>query len=230
MTTNGESPRREAAFYTSIRGWGITRGEHGVVGGVIEGVGDKIGLDRVPARIIAVLLLFMTQGFFFALYAAAWALLPDRSGRIILQDFGRGTPNVGALIVISIFTIIGLSAGPGFRTSTRRLGLAPPRAGLWPLIPLGIAAAVVALVVVLVARHNDGPGPSRHRHASRSRASTPSRPSDARRRGRSPRARPPPRPRRARGPLRDAPPPRRPRRPAFLPAPAPRDRVRRSTS
>ena len=159
MTTNDQSPRREAAFYTSIRGWGITRGEHGVVGGVIEGVGEKIGLDRMPARIIAVLLLFMTQGFFFALYAAAWALLPDRSGRIILQDFGRGTPNVGALIGIGFFTIIGLSAGPGFRTNNGDWD-SLPLGGLWPLIPLGIAAAVVALIVVLVARHSDGRGPS----------------------------------------------------------------------
>ena len=159
MTTNDQSPRREAAFYTSIRGWGITRGEHGVVGGVIEGVGDKIGLDRMPARIIAVLLLFMTQGFFFALYAAAWALLPDRSGRIILQDFGRGTPNVGALIGIGFFAIIGLSAGPGFRTNNGDWD-SLPLGGLWPLIPLGIAAAVVALIVVLVARHNDARGPS----------------------------------------------------------------------
>jgi phage shock protein PspC (stress-responsive transcriptional regulator) len=159
MTTNGESPRREAAFFTSIRGWGITRGEHGVFGGVIEGVGDKIGLDRVPARIIAVILLFMTQGFFFALYAAAWALLPDRSGRIILQDFGRGTPNVGALIVIAIFGFIGLGSGPGSWGNDDGWGVLSI-GGLWPLIPLGIAAGVIALVVVLVARNNDRPGPS----------------------------------------------------------------------
>lgn len=159
MTTNGESPRREAAFYTSIRGWGVTRGDHGVFGGVIEGVGAKIGLDRTPARIIAVVLLFMTQGFFFALYAAAWALLPDRSGRIILQDFGRGTPNVGALIVIAIFAMIGLGSGPSSWSDDGTWGVFS-FGGLWPLIPLGIAAAAIALIVILVARHNDGPGSS----------------------------------------------------------------------
>jgi phage shock protein PspC (stress-responsive transcriptional regulator) len=159
MATNDQSPRHEAAFYTSIRGWGLTRGEHGVVGGVIEGVGDKIGLDRTPARIIAVVLLFMTQGFFFALYAAAWALLPDRSGRIILQDFGRGTPNVGALIVIAIFAMIGLGSGPSSWSDDGTWGVFS-FGGLWPLIPLGIAAAAIALIVILVARHNDGPGAS----------------------------------------------------------------------
>jgi phage shock protein PspC (stress-responsive transcriptional regulator) len=159
MTTNGESPRPEAAFYTSIRGWGVTRGEHGVVGGVIEGVGNKIGLHRTPARILAVVLLFMTQGFFFGLYAAAWALLPDRSGRIILQDFGRGTPNVGALIVIAIFAMIGLGSGPSSWSNDGGWGVLS-LGGLWPLIPMGIAAAAVALVVILVARDKGGPGAS----------------------------------------------------------------------
>ena len=156
MTTNDESPRHEAAFFTTIRSWGITRGEHGVFGGVVEGVGDRIGLDRLPARIIAVILLFLTQGFFFALYAAAWALLPDRSGRIVIQDFGRGTPNVGALIMIAIFATLGLNANPSpwsVRGDWGRL----PFGGLWALIPLGIAIGAIVLVIVLITRSNKPP-------------------------------------------------------------------------
>ena len=41
-------------------------------------------------------------------YAAAWALLPDRRGNIIVQNFGRGIPNVGALVGIAILTLIGV--------------------------------------------------------------------------------------------------------------------------
>jgi len=156
MTTNDEGQRHEAAFFTSIRGWGMTRGEHGVFGGVVEGVGERIGLDRVPARIIAVVLLFLTGGFFFALYAAAWAFLPDRSGRIIIQDFGRGTPNVGALIMIAIFATIGLNATPWSWSPNRDWGHFP-FGGLWVLIPLSIATGAVVLVIVLATRANKPP-------------------------------------------------------------------------
>lgn len=159
MTTNDESPRHEAALFTSIRGWGITRGEHGVFGGVVEGVGERIGLARAPARIIAVVLLFLMQGFFFALYAAAWALLPDRSGRIIIQDFGRGTPNVGALIVIAIFGVIGLSENPAPWSFNRHWG-SFPFGGLWALIPLAVAIGVGALAFFLASRANKPPSAS----------------------------------------------------------------------
>ncbi len=158
MTTNDESPRREAAFFTTIRSWGIARGEHGVFGGVIEGVGDRIGLDRVPARIISVILLFITGGFFLTVYAAAWALLPDRSGRIIIQDFGRGTPNVGALIVISIFAIVGTSSFPGTWAGKGDWG-SFPIGFLWALIPLVFLAGVIAIVVIIIARSNGESSP-----------------------------------------------------------------------
>ncbi len=173
MTTNDESPRHEAAFFTSIRGWGITRGEHGVFGGVVEGVGDRIGLDRVPARIIAVVLLFLTQGLFLALYAAAWALLPDRSGRIIIQDFGRGTPNVGALIVIAIFALFGTGSLGSNHYFNAGNGDSFPFGLIWTLIPLGILVGVIVLVVALASR------PSKDSHLSGVYAAPPRRASAA---------------------------------------------------
>ncbi len=157
MTTKDESPRREAAFFTSIRSWGIARGEHGVFGGVIEGVGDRIGLDRVPARIIAVVLLFLTGGFFLTVYATAWALFPDRSGRIIIQDFGRGTPNVGALIVIAIFAMIGMGSFPWTWAGKGDWG-SFPFGFLMALIPLVFLAGVIALVVIIISRSNGKSG------------------------------------------------------------------------
>jgi phage shock protein PspC (stress-responsive transcriptional regulator) len=151
MTTNDENPRHEAAFFTSIRGWGITRGDHGVIGGVLEGVGARIGLDRTPARLIGFVLLLITQGLFLVAYAAAWALLPDRHGRIIIQDFGRGTPNVGALIGIAILGIIGTSSWPNRWVSDGHWDWFP-FGPLWLLIPLGILAGVIALIIALATR------------------------------------------------------------------------------
>ena len=109
MSTNPE-PGREAAFFTTIRSWGITRSDDRLFGGVATGVGERIGLARVPARILTVVAAFVLGGLVTVAYAAAWALLPDRQGRIIIQDFGRGVPNVGALIVIAIFALVGFGS------------------------------------------------------------------------------------------------------------------------
>src|SRR5690554_25487 len=94
-------PPTEAAFFTSIREWGVVRGTSGVVGGVVEGVGHKIGLARVPARLLTVVAWILLPGVVMVAYAAGWALLPDARGNIIIQDFGRGITNVGALIGIA---------------------------------------------------------------------------------------------------------------------------------
>ncbi len=112
MSQQGEQPAREAAFFTTIRSWGLTRGDHGILGGVVEGVGERIGLARVPARLIFVVIALVTAGFGVLAYAAGWALLPDRRGNIIVQNFGRGIPNVGALLGIALLTLLGIGGLP----------------------------------------------------------------------------------------------------------------------
>lgn len=116
MSTEPGEPTKEAAFFTAIRSWGIVRGDQRVFGGVLSGVGARIGLAPAPARIIFVVLTIVIGGPLLVAYAAAWALLPDTEGRIIIQDFGRGTPNVGALVAIGIMTFIGIGAfgNPGW--------------------------------------------------------------------------------------------------------------------
>src|SRR5690606_34471833 len=108
MTDSPGAERPEGAFFTSMRDWNTPRGSSGWIGGVIEGVGAKIGLAAAPARLIAFVALLVFNGLFVLAYAAAWALLPDRNGRIIIQDFGRGTPNVGALVMIALLALAGL--------------------------------------------------------------------------------------------------------------------------
>lgn len=107
MSTEPTEPTSEAAFFTTIRSWKIVRTEPRVFGGVLSGVGARIGLAPVPARLIFVLLALVTGGLALLAYAAAWALLPDADGRIIIQDFGRGTPNVGSLVAIGVIAFIG---------------------------------------------------------------------------------------------------------------------------
>lgn len=106
-----ENPPEEAAdnsFFASIRDWGVTRGPNGWLGGVVEGAGARVGMAAAPARLLAVLALFILGGLFMVAYAAAWLLLPDDRGRIIVQDFGRGTPNVGALVGAALIFLIGV--------------------------------------------------------------------------------------------------------------------------
>src|SRR6187431_3441817 len=109
-TESSPEPTREAAFFTTIRSWGIVRGDNRVFGGVLSGVGARIGMAPAAARFIFVLIALITGGLGLLAYAAAWALLPDTEGRIIIQDFGRGRPNVGALVAIAILTLIGFGS------------------------------------------------------------------------------------------------------------------------
>jgi len=145
-------PQYEAQFFTSVRGWGITRGENGVIGGVVEGVGERIGLARVPARLLAVFLALITSGLFITAYAAAWALLPDSKGRIIVQDFGRGTPNVPSLIGIAILGLIGLNG----LAWTGPLGWGPIGVVLATFVGLIVVAGIIALIAWSVTRDEHG--------------------------------------------------------------------------
>jgi phage shock protein PspC (stress-responsive transcriptional regulator) len=115
--TVSTEPTREAAFFSTIRSWGIVRSDQRVFGGVLGGVGARIGMAPGPARILFVVIALFTGGLALLGYAAAWALIPDSEGRIIIQDFGRGTPNVGALVAIGVLALLGLfgldNIGPG---------------------------------------------------------------------------------------------------------------------
>ncbi len=143
------------------------RGDNRVFGGVLSGVGARIGMAAAPARIIFVVIALFTSGLGLLAYAAAWALLPDTEGRIIIQDFGRGRPNVGALVAIAIIALFGFGGvgqiGPGdffnwswgANTGWFDGGDMGPMSSLFRVfailaaivIPLAIVAGVVALIV-----------------------------------------------------------------------------------
>ncbi|PKQ25623.1 MAG: hypothetical protein CVT64_09390 [Actinobacteria bacterium HGW-Actinobacteria-4] len=169
MSTTPE-PTREAAFFAAIRQWGITRGPNGVVGGVVEGIGERVGMARVPARIIVVVAALLLPGVVLLGYAGAWGLLPDREGNIIIQNFGRGVTNVGALIGIGVLVLLGLGGlgetrfvWPGIPRGSMNWdvnsapeGLALAVAILFAVvIPLLVLASIVWLIVYLVRRNNN---------------------------------------------------------------------------
>ncbi len=156
MTTEPQEPRQEAAFFSTIRSWGVVRGSNGVMGGVVEGAAAKVGMDRVPARIIVVVASFVLFGPIALAYAAGWALLPDQEGNIIIQNFGRGRPNVGALIMIAILGLAGLDNvdQPFTWGWASHAGW-----GTWSFIAFLVFAGIVGLVIWMVVPKRDRSGP-----------------------------------------------------------------------
>lgn len=163
MSTPDNPQPREAGLFTTIRGWGITRGDNGFLGGVVDGLAQRIGMATAPARIITVIAGFLLSGFVLLGYAAAWALLPDRRGNIIIQNFGRGMPNVGALIGIGLFALFGLGnlGSPGITIGPRSDwdisgvpdGVAFAAFVIFGIVlPTAIVGGLIWLIVVLVKR------------------------------------------------------------------------------
>lgn len=166
MTTPDTEPR-EAAFFSTIRSWGIVRGPEGLLGGVISAVGKRVGLAPWPARLIYILIAIFAFPFALLAYAAGWALLPDAQGNIVVQNFGRGVMNVGALIGIAIIGLVGFfslnDAGPFWFSinapdagplAGASLGALAILFGL--MVPLLFAVGITLLIVWLIRRSNSG--------------------------------------------------------------------------
>ncbi|WP_062076863.1 PspC domain-containing protein [Demequina globuliformis] len=108
MSENPQPPK-EAAFFTAIRDWELTRSDRGL-GGVASGLGARVGMAPAPARLITIVAAVILPGVVLLAYAAAWGLLPDRRGSIVIQDFGRGITNVGALLGIAVMAVLGFAS------------------------------------------------------------------------------------------------------------------------
>lgn len=168
MTTPAEQQPPEAGFFRAIREWGLTRGDNGFLGGVVDGLAQRVGMATVPARLIVVLAAIVLNGVMLVAYAAAWGLLPDRRGNIIIQNFGRGVPNVGALIGIAILTLVGLGGLDGSGPFNRRIfqvgNSSFSDATPWTIVPLVVGmviplAFVGGLVwfIIVMARRSQNP-------------------------------------------------------------------------
>ncbi|MFI2103814.1 PspC domain-containing protein [Isoptericola sp. NPDC019693] len=149
----GPPPRRTGdGFFDSIRRMGVTRSDNRWVGGVAGGVADRFGLDPLLVRGLLILSFFLT-GAGIVIYAIAWALLPERDGRIHLQQAFRGDFDV-ALLGAVVALIVGFAWGDGL--SWWGFGIEWVGALLW----VAVWVAIVWLVVKLVRdRRPRGGGP-----------------------------------------------------------------------
>jgi phage shock protein PspC (stress-responsive transcriptional regulator) len=84
------SPRAPggAAFFDWIRGLGFVRGQDRWLAGVCGAVAARTGLDAMVVRGIAIVIAILGGPIFF-LYAVGWALMPDASGRSLVEKAAR---------------------------------------------------------------------------------------------------------------------------------------------
>lgn len=153
---------RGTRFFDWMRSIGVTRTD-GWVGGVCAGVAYRIGIDPLIVRGIVVVAALLGAPLLLV-YALAWALLPDRDGRIHLQrlfdgDFEPPMVAIGVLLVLSLLPWTNGTrwiGGPFWHDSG--WGDIVGRV-FWTLLVLGAAATLIVIAVRNAnARRNDGTG------------------------------------------------------------------------
>lgn len=96
----------EHAFFRWLRSLDLQRSSDRWIGGVASGLAARTRLDPILVRgIVLIVIIFSGIGLF--LYGAAWALLPGPTGRIHLQEVGRGSWTLGfsgALLLLILGT------------------------------------------------------------------------------------------------------------------------------
>lgn len=111
MSDSSFEPERPAGpppgqgFFDWLRGLGITRGSDRWFAGVAGGIAEKAGIDPIIVRGVFVVLAVL-GGPGILLYALGWLLLPDRSGRIHVEDIFRGRAETGVLIAAIVFAAV----------------------------------------------------------------------------------------------------------------------------
>ncbi|MFF1633320.1 PspC domain-containing protein [Leifsonia sp. NPDC058248] len=146
---------RGTRFFDWMRSLGIVRTD-GWLGGVCAGLANRLGIDPLIVRGIVVVAAILGAPVLL-LYAAAWALLPDRENRIHLQRLFDGDfePAIVGIGVLALLSLLPLPQGVWW------FGVHPwgdPSWGdvvgrvIWTLI---VVALVVGLIV-LAARNNWG--------------------------------------------------------------------------
>jgi phage shock protein PspC (stress-responsive transcriptional regulator) len=68
------------SIHEAFRNQGLVRPREGrVLGGVIAGLGRRLGLQPWPARLLFILLLMLIPGSQLLVYPILWILMPDES-------------------------------------------------------------------------------------------------------------------------------------------------------
>ncbi|GAB3139952.1 PspC domain-containing protein [Marisediminicola antarctica] len=153
---SGATPPRSNRFFSWMRSLDIPR-QPGWIGGVCAGIASRIGIDPIIVRGIVVVLAVLGAPLLLA-YAAAWMMLPDRTGRIHAEELGRGdfepaVAGAGLLVLLSLL--------PGFWFGDIGWGLPYIGGGdfggfaraVWTL---AIIAAAIWFVIWIVRRSGRG--------------------------------------------------------------------------
>jgi phage shock protein C len=72
---------------------GLVRAQHdGVLGGVIAGLGRRVGIDPWPARLLFTLLLLVLPGSQLLVYPILWIVMPSEAKAAQLRAGYSGSP------------------------------------------------------------------------------------------------------------------------------------------
>jgi len=98
-------PPGGAAFFDWVRSLGFVRGQDRWLAGVCGAIAARTGLDPLIVRGIAVVVAILGGPIFF-LYAVGWALMPDQSGRSLVEQavnqvFEPAMVAVGGLLLLT---------------------------------------------------------------------------------------------------------------------------------
>src|SRR5690554_5373273 len=104
----------DSGFFPWLRSLGLTR-EPGWLGGVAAGIALRLGIDPLIVRGILVVIGILGAPVLF-LYAAAWLLLPDTTGRIHLQELFRGTFDraLAGIAILLLLAMLPVGGGTGW--------------------------------------------------------------------------------------------------------------------
>ncbi|AYF98153.1 PspC domain-containing protein [Protaetiibacter intestinalis] len=97
------TPPVESRFFAWMRGLALPR-RAGWLGGVCAGVADRLGIDPLIVRGIAVVLAVVGAPVAL-LYAIAWFLLPDEQGVIHAQQLGHGRVTRALPGILGVFLL-----------------------------------------------------------------------------------------------------------------------------
>ena len=97
-------------MFETLRGFGVRRNtDDRWLAGVCSGVADRLGIDPLIVRGVLIVLLFV-GGIGGLAYLVAWALLPDRNGKILAEAALHGDGwGIALLIVIGIALVSNIS-------------------------------------------------------------------------------------------------------------------------
>ncbi|MWC00133.1 PspC domain-containing protein [Agromyces seonyuensis] len=116
------TPRRGdggARFFDWMRANTFPR-RNGWLGGVCAGLAWRLGIDPIIVRGVAVVLALFGLPMIF-LYAAAWALLPDETGRIHVEDVFRGKFEPASVGIVILLVAAMLPIGNWFGSIVSRV-------------------------------------------------------------------------------------------------------------